>query len=90
MDNAIIKSADTREFQTRERCHIRELVNDDEAPEFSLAQTRVEPGVTTELHKLSVDECYVMLTNVMSCAVVMGEWKSTANPGLLSKAEILS
>jgi len=48
------------EFWTGERCFITELVNDDAWPEFSLARTRVEPGVTTQLHALSVHEVYVI------------------------------
>lgn len=46
---------------TRERCFIREIVNDPAITEFSLAEARVEPGVTTELHRLKVDEWYVIL-----------------------------
>ena len=49
------------EFWIRERCYIRELVNDPGIREFSLAIARVEPGVTTELHRLSVDEWYVVM-----------------------------
>lgn len=60
MDKATIRTADTREIQTRERCLIRELVNDPAIAEFSLAETRVEPGVVTELHRLTVDEVYVI------------------------------
>ena len=45
---------------TTERCWISELVNDAAWPEFSLARCRVEPGVTTELHALSVHEVYVL------------------------------
>ena len=48
------------EVWTRERCFITELVNDPEWPELSLARCRVEPGVTTELHSLSVHEVYVI------------------------------
>jgi len=48
------------EVWTSERCYISELVNDDAWPEFSLARTRVEPGVTTQLHALSVHEVYVI------------------------------
>ena len=48
------------EFWIRERCYIRELVNDPSIAEFSLAIARVEPGVTTELHSLSVNEWYVV------------------------------
>lgn len=50
------------EFWTRERCFIRELVNDSEIREFSLAEARVEPGVRTELHELAVDEWYVIMS----------------------------
>ena len=49
-----------REFWTGERCWITELLNRDEFPEVSVARTRVEPGVTTELHSLSVSEWYVI------------------------------
>jgi mannose-6-phosphate isomerase-like protein (cupin superfamily) len=48
------------EVWTDERCYIAELVNDPAWPEFSLARTRVEPGVTTQLHALSVHEVYVI------------------------------
>ena len=48
------------EFWTSERCYITELLNDVEQPEVSLARTRVEPGVTTQLHALSVAEWYVL------------------------------
>lgn len=48
------------EFLTRERCYIRELVNDPAVGAFSLALARVEPGVQTELHRLTVDEWYVI------------------------------
>ena len=37
-----------------------ELLNDTEQPEVSIARARVEPGVTTELHALSVAEWYVV------------------------------
>ena len=46
---------------TRERCYIREIVNDAEIAAFSLAEARVEPGVLTELHSLAVDEWYVIV-----------------------------
>jgi len=48
------------EIWTGERCYISELVNDDAWPEFSIARTRVEPGVTTQLHALTVHEVYVI------------------------------
>jgi mannose-6-phosphate isomerase-like protein (cupin superfamily) len=48
------------EIWTIERCYITELVNTARQPEVSLARTRVEPGVTTQLHQLSVHEWYVI------------------------------
>ena len=48
------------EFWTTERCYISELVNDEAWPEFSIARTRVQPGITTQLHALSVHEVYVI------------------------------
>jgi mannose-6-phosphate isomerase-like protein (cupin superfamily) len=50
------------EFYTPERCHINELSNiaDDQAA--SIAQARVEPGVTTRWHRLDgIAERYVIL-----------------------------
>lgn len=48
------------ELWTTERCYITELLNSDDQPDVSLARTRVEPGVTTQLHRLSVFEWYVI------------------------------
>jgi len=49
-----------REVWTSERCYITELLNSDSQPEVSIARTRVEPGVTTQLHQLSVFEWYII------------------------------
>ena len=49
------------EILTRERCYIREILNDPRVPRWSLAECRVEPGVITELHRLVVDEWYVIV-----------------------------
>ncbi|MEL7313301.1 MAG: cupin domain-containing protein [Pseudomonadota bacterium] len=48
------------EFYTEERCFIREWVNTPDQPEASLAQCRVEVGVTTQKHRLSVTEWYIV------------------------------
>ena len=48
------------EVWTDERCYITELLNSESQPEVSIARTRVEPGVTTQLHQLSVFEWYVI------------------------------
>lgn len=48
------------EVWTEERCYITELLNDAAVADVSLARCRVEPGVTTQLHRLSVREWYVV------------------------------
>lgn len=48
------------EMWSDERCFITELLNKAELPDVSVARTRVEPGVTTELHALSVIEWYLI------------------------------
>jgi len=50
------------EVWTTERCYIAELLNHEQTPEVSIARTRIEPGVTTQLHSLSVAEWYVIET----------------------------
>jgi len=47
-------------FYTEERCHIVEYMNTPQCEEVSLAQCRVAPGVTTQLHSLAVAERYVV------------------------------
>jgi len=48
------------EVWTSERCYITELLNEPALPDVSVARTRVEPDVTTELHSLDVLEVYVI------------------------------
>ena len=52
--------AKPEEAWTSERCYIAELLNLEQTPEVSIARTRVESGVTTQLHSLSVAEWYVI------------------------------
>jgi mannose-6-phosphate isomerase-like protein (cupin superfamily) len=81
MSDSNDKTTKADEFWTGERCFIRELVNSPEIQDFSLAETRVEPGVTTELHKLSVNEWYIILSGEgqmeidgkPACAVLPGD-----------------
>jgi mannose-6-phosphate isomerase-like protein (cupin superfamily) len=50
---ANIKQQDlTKEFWIPEGCFITELSNSFDDPEMSIARTRVEPGVTTQWHRL--------------------------------------
>ncbi|MGR9074433.1 MAG: cupin domain-containing protein, partial [Gammaproteobacteria bacterium] len=61
-----VKTRDSsREFHTREKCHITELSNSPDDPEVSIAQARVEPGVTTLWHRLSgTAERYCILEGI--------------------------
>ncbi len=47
-----IPHQDHKEVYTRERCHITEVLNHPDSPTLSIARCRVDPGVTTELHRL--------------------------------------
>lgn len=58
MSGPVFNAGSKEEFWTSERCFIRELINVESITEFSLANSRVEPGVVTELHCLSVREWY--------------------------------
>jgi mannose-6-phosphate isomerase-like protein (cupin superfamily) len=57
----ILKAAVRPEVFTEERCFILERWNSELDPGVSIARARVEPGVTTALHSLSVDERYVVI-----------------------------
>ena len=62
MNPAIHPIVPAAEFFTDERCHVLELSNFADDPDCSIAQARVEPGVTTRLHRLAgVAERYVIL-----------------------------
>jgi len=60
MNENLVCAGDRAELLTRERVFITERLNDPAIPRVSLADARVEPGVTTELHRLGVDEWYVI------------------------------
>jgi len=60
MNENLVKAKKGAEFPTRERVFITERLNDPAVPGWSLADARVEAGVTTELHRLSVGEWYVL------------------------------
>lgn len=79
MSNPVFK-AGTDEFWTSERCYIRELINAQSIPEFSLADSRVAPGVVTELHSLSVREWYYV-TQGTGLMEVGGEPPIEVGPG---------
>ncbi len=60
MTDSLVPGGNNDEFPTRERVFISEWMNDPAIPGVSLADARVEAGVTTELHRLSVKEYYVI------------------------------
>ena len=62
MDPLVITHDESRERFTDERCHILESWNDPRDPDVAIARARVEPGVTTALHVLEVDERYVIVS----------------------------
>jgi len=55
----IVHPDESDEFATPERCSILETWRDDEV---TIARARVEPGVTTQLHSLDVDERYLIVS----------------------------
>ena len=62
MQPCIKKFDSTSEYFTDEGCYITEISNSDDDPDLSIARARVEPGVTTKLHKLiGTAERYVIL-----------------------------
>lgn len=52
----------TKEFHTSERCHIIEVINRSDHEDVSIAQARVEPGVTTRWHTVEAREIYYILS----------------------------
>ena len=52
MIEKIIKFDQKKEFYTSEKCYINELSNSADDTDVSIAMARVEPGVTTNWHRL--------------------------------------
>ena len=62
MQPFVKKFNSTSEYYCEEGCYITELSNSKDDPVLSIACARVEPSVTTKLHKLSnTVERYVIL-----------------------------
>ena len=63
MKPQILRADDSAEFPTEERCHILEISNSSSDAELSIARARVEPGVTTALHRVTdTIERYIILS----------------------------
>ena len=62
MQERILHRNASAAYYTEERCHINELSNIADDPAVSIAEARVEPGVTTRWHRLrDTVERYVIL-----------------------------
>lgn len=62
MRGEIKKASDAVEFETEERCFIKEVANDNGDELASIARARVAPGVTTAWHKLTnAAERYIII-----------------------------
>ncbi len=65
MKAQILKVNEVDEYYFDEGCFILELSNSSTDPDVSIARARVEPGVTTKLHRLiGVIERYVILSGL--------------------------
>lgn len=63
MQPLILTTDETDEYFMEEGCHILELSNSAADEALSIARARVEPGVTTRLHRLAdTAERYVILS----------------------------
>ena len=59
---SVRRLAPDAEFGTAEGCFIIEVSNSPDDPQLSIARARVEPGVTTQWHRLAgIAERYVIL-----------------------------
>jgi mannose-6-phosphate isomerase-like protein (cupin superfamily) len=59
----IRKQSEATEYYFAEKCFITEWSNVPDDPDLSIAQARVQPGVTTRLHRLhGITERYVILS----------------------------
>jgi len=81
MQATILPYNPENEFYIDEGCHIIELSNSSQDTEVSIAQARVEPGVTTRWHRLTETvERYVIISG--TGVVEVGELAPTeVNPG---------
>ena len=62
MKEFILKYDEKAEFHSDEKCYVNELSNTTKDEEVSIARIRLEPGVTTNWHRLrNTTERYVIL-----------------------------
>ena len=75
----LIRSSECPEYYFEERCYIRELLNGESEPGVSIAQARVEAGVTTVLHSVKSTEVYYIISGTGRAEV--GGHFYDVNPG---------
>jgi len=80
MANTVIRKESVTEVLTSERCYIRERLNEHAIPDVSIAETRVEPGITTQLHRLTVAEWY-LISSGKGLMEVAGQAAIEVGPG---------
>jgi mannose-6-phosphate isomerase-like protein (cupin superfamily) len=61
VQGSVVRPNPDEEFTTPERCAILESWNDESDRAVSIARARVDPGITTQLHRLNVDERYIVV-----------------------------
>jgi mannose-6-phosphate isomerase-like protein (cupin superfamily) len=67
------------EYFFKEGCYIEEWLNDPSEEDCSVARVRVEPKVTTRLHKLAdTTERYIILQGTARVTVGEKQWHVTA------------
>lgn len=63
LEEIIKQKKHNKEFYIDEKCFITELSNTADDPDLSIAQARVEPGVTTRWHRLKgITERYCIIS----------------------------
>lgn len=76
------------EYYFKEGCFIEEWSNDEQHPDCSIAQARVEAGVTTNLHKLkNTTERYIVLQGSGRVTVGEKQWHVTAKDVVVIPAD---
>lgn len=81
MDYGVLATDPAEEFFTEERCYILELSNSGSDKNASVAQARVEPGVTTQLHRLNGVEERCVITRGRGLMEVGGREPVPVAPG---------
>jgi mannose-6-phosphate isomerase-like protein (cupin superfamily) len=61
VQGGVVRPDPDEEFMTPEHCAILESWNDESDGAVSIARARVDPGITTQLHRLNVDERYIVV-----------------------------